>query len=209
MANTTPEPKLGTEQLTFGAELEFVFAFHESQLTLGKNRHRSDGKDDEVVKNIPFDERARLFTNVEVPGHVYNSWGIRRFDEADNFEDHPYSTEPMEIVGKILGKNGIHADVHDAMDITDKTSDKYREWIITKDVSVCGVGSSNIPKWLEPEGYRLSSEAAGDWDSFGIEAVSPVFNTAARDVADAGISGVIGGVKGTAADPYGAFITNQ
>jgi hypothetical protein len=64
--------------LTYGVELEFVFAFHQNQLKLTRN-----GVLTTIVKNIPYLDRewndpspATIFTRIdprEAPGRTYNS----------------------------------------------------------------------------------------------------------------------------------------
>jgi hypothetical protein len=80
---------------------------------------------------------------------------------------------------------------------------KYDKWMVTVDHTVAGVGSENIQRRL-PHHYIKSSE----WDSYGIELVSPVLSTGLpyykRDIQQ-----LVNATVGTSRDKYGAFITNQ
>ena len=78
----------------------------------------------------------------------------------------------------------------------------YMKWIITADHSVCGRGTG-VETWLP--GKVVDSH---EWDSYGIELASRVFNTGIPSHRDE-IEAIIDVVKGTKIDNHGAFITNQ
>jgi hypothetical protein len=215
MAGSSPplenqDARISTEGLTYGVELEFVFAFHEDELMAVLDRDEYGGRCALSKRMSYFDRENPVFTRIpltETPNRVYNSWGITYRDRATKGRvTVPYQTEPMMIVGTKLSKKCpyLQYQIMDVMTENDKIKDLYNQWIVTRDCSVCGVGSENIPAWL-------ARDNMGDvqmWDSIGIEIVSRVLNSASPEGKQE-IARVIDAVKGGSDDSYGAFITNQ
>jgi len=86
----------------------------------------------------------------------------------------------------------------------------YEKWFLVPDLTVCGVGSSNIRRWL-PE-FEISKEPMTNWnsyDSFGLEAVSRVFTYSSENEGQREISEVLQALRGSLGEKYGTFITNQ
>jgi hypothetical protein len=205
----TGQEAMERKDLTYGVELEFVFAFHEDGLELG----HTNRKPNKIRKNLTLDEREsdgrqdpskfnRLDTS-ELPGHRYNSWGVER---PVGSNPGPYRLEPLNLLQKKLrAKLGQDLDVSIFGTLTqaEKTSEKYNKWSVTVDHSVCGVGSDKISKWLP--GYKVGPE---DWDSYGVELVSSVYRTETQR-GDEQIRRITEAVKGTPSDTYGSFVTNQ
>jgi hypothetical protein len=202
-------------ELTYGLELEFVFAFQQSKLeTVLKTGDM--GRRDGIEKNIPFYRRSsRPYTAFrdanQLPDHWYNSWGLTKYTSRSSVPiPAPYGTESMEIVSSVLSKkvpSYLHT-IKPTMAMKDKTQDKYNYGaIITVDHSVCGVGSRNIPKWLT----HVDDADAENWDSYGVEFVSPVFTRRIQPFAreTGALSEAVKTIQGTATDRYGAFVTNQ
>lgn len=205
-----PKASLSKEGLTYGVELEFVIAFHQDELELELAQHNNNVQYS-IKKNLSYFAReAELFTpipSLALPNHAYHSWGLSRICPSTYQEIIvPYSMEPMKIVGRKLRQRypGFRFKVENALYENEKTKDKYSEWMVTSDHSVCGVGSENIPIRLGRNDIR----DVENWDSYGIEAVSRVLNSHSSTDKEE-IAKVVEGVKGNGSGSYGAFITNQ
>ncbi|KAF8854418.1 hypothetical protein BDZ45DRAFT_747561 [Acephala macrosclerotiorum] len=195
------DAKMEDLSLTWGVEMELIFAFHESEIMheivdepIGNRLPNTSEKD------LPYELRARdslwssraqitegrtqpYFTRctfMACPNRAYNSWGTRNSNDIPPQQVNPYYYEPLEIVRKHLSANtqGLDYEVfEDIIPLQDKTDEFYnakRRWLVTSDPGVVGVGSENITRWLPS---RVMRDGADDWDSYGIELNSPVFNT--------------------------------
>ncbi len=86
-----------------------------------------------------------------------------------------------------------------------KKADMYNRWIVVSDPSVCGVGSSNISKWVQ----TLSPSKQKEYNSYGIELVSPVFKTDSGQ-GEQEIRRILEALKEDCnGGQHGAFVTNQ
>jgi len=202
---------LGNTRLTWGVELEFVFAFHESQLELSPVvlldgvSHPSTPQ-----KNLPYKFRRDTngFRNeipsVALPNRVYNSWGVYNEHRLSNKKTIPYQWQVHNILDKVLDEKcpTINHHIEMAHSIDEKEEIMYNEWLIMRDHSVCGVGSQNIPTWLP----RVQSTT--NWDSYGLELASPIFGTDSNQGFNE-IARILEATKGTSHGLTGAFITNQ
>lgn len=201
-------PDIVPDNLTYGVELEFVFAFHQDELVL---REHLDGTKDTIVKDMRYTDReAHAFTpisSVDLPNRIYNSWGIDQVDPKSGVREVvPYSIEPMEILGRKLYERypSLRFTSDSAPTEQEKTKDKYDQWLVTADLTVCGVGSKNIPRGVT----YVTPDDAKDWDSYGIEVVSRVLNSNSPDDR-AEITRVVEALRANDDPKSGAFITNQ
>ena len=155
-----PPSKINTNNLTYGIEIEFVFAFHEDLIVFPNDAEYK------TVKNLPYSTRLLpRFSRVNplfTPNRTYNSWGIESSspDKVTKETLNPWKKEPLQLVAKILRQTipafaasnaSRDLNVLDTLENADKRKlvwDNRKQWKITKDHSVCGVGSSNIEKWL-------------------------------------------------------------
>lgn len=179
---TAQKTAISTTPLTWGVELEFVFAFHESQIELDEqNDVEGVTHPDVIQKTIPYKIR-RDCPGLEnpvadvLPNRVYNSWGF--YNKAAIQNPRPYDNKDVEkILDRVLDEKGplIRHRIDDSIPINIKTQEMYDEWLVIRDYSVCGVGSKNIPAWLP----RVTSTT--DWDSYGLELVSPIFSTGSEE----------------------------
>jgi hypothetical protein len=208
-ANPTT-PRVGSVGVSYGVELEFIFAFHEDDLLLeiGKDTR---GVTYTIEKALSyFDREHPKFSPMaltSVPNRVYNSWGLSYIHPlTDRKITIPYTAEPMNIIGRNLRKKhpGFKFKTRSIPTEEGKTKDKYGEWTITSDPSVCGVGSASIPSWLG----RDKMDIAHNWDSYGVEFVSRVLDSDSVEDRQE-IAVVLDAVKGDENDRYGAFVTNQ
>jgi hypothetical protein len=207
---------LSKRKLTWGVELEFVFAFPESQLELvpipdfsaeGEIAHET------ITQSLPYHYRRDTegFKNLipweQLPDRVYNSWGLYNEGRRTN-KLQPYYREPHRVLRRLLEERcpSISADVADSVPINEKTKNMYSEteWLIMRDYSVCGVGSQNISTWLP----RVLADSDIAWDSYGLELVSPIFDTGSNQ-GFTEIAQILEATKGKSSDERGAFITNQ
>jgi hypothetical protein len=208
--SNSPRTPISTVPLTWGVELEFVFAFHESKLKL---EHLWAGGDvyyqSLIKKNLPYKFRRytpgfkNLIAYDILPDRVYNSWAIHnqaRFGAPTR----PYHREAEDILSKVLENkcSGIEHRVEASIPVDEKEKSMYDAWLVMRDYSVCGVGSQNIPTWLP------KVDSTTDWDSYGLELVSPIFKTDS-DQGMNEIARILDAVKGKSSDLTGAFITNQ
>ncbi|KAG0647926.1 hypothetical protein D0Z07_5622 [Hyphodiscus hymeniophilus] len=196
-----PEQSISDESLTFGVELEFVYAFHESLLTLDSA--------DRIQKHIPYNRREvppfTVINTRDLPNHAYNSWGILKNGKPPA---QPYEQEAVNTLSESLQslQPAIKFQYFGTMLMTDKTSDKYTDWLLCKDHTVCGVGSRNIfPGRLQT---RIEAERPEEWDSIGVEAVSKVYHSGSAH-GERVIGLVVDAVKGNDEDFFGSFITNR
>ncbi|KAG4435533.1 hypothetical protein IFR05_008972, partial [Cadophora sp. M221] len=161
------------------------------------------------VKTLPYATRQlQRFSRVNPvfsPNRTYNSWAVESSvpDKVTKERLNPWKKEPLQIVANILRQNipafaepNASRDLYvlDTLDNVNKKKlvwDNKKQWKITKDHSVCGVGSQNIENWLPRKGIQVEK-----WDSLGVELVSPVLNSnTPNDKKDA--------------SQTGAFIRNQ
>ncbi|KAK0119882.1 hypothetical protein ONS95_011312 [Cadophora gregata] len=210
-----PPRTLSTNDLTYGVELEFVFAFHEDLIAFPSNAEYK------IVKNLPYGTRAlSRFSRVNPifsPNKIYNSWGVESnvLDPFTKERLSPWRKEPLQIVANILKQNipafanasaSRDLNILDTLDTDNKKKlnwDNKKQWKITKDHSVCGVGSENIKKWLPEKTVQHAK-----WDSLGVELVSPILNSnTAHDKIR--ISEIVNALTRKEATQTGAFITNQ
>jgi hypothetical protein len=200
-SDSKAQAELDQTPRSYGVEIEMVFAFHEKQLSLG----RTNGVLDKIEKGVDLlIKETRPFSIIPMPNREYNSWGIVRGDSGLG----PYDREPQDIVANILDQKcrlQTNLLIAGTLYAKDKKADSYNDWLVTTDHSVCGVGSQNIPKWLP---NRVPGASAYEWDSYGIEIVSPVLKSDSRRNTDE-IAKIVVAVKGVDTDTYGAFITNQ
>jgi hypothetical protein len=117
-----------------------------------------------------------------------------------------YDGEPQDILQRILKKRCPRIPTKTyRTEYCTKTIDnlKYDTWTITVDHTVNGVGSDNIQGRLP--NHKIKSN---EWDSYGLELVSRVFNTGSPTHKDE-IRQLVETTVGTPQDTYGSFITNQ
>ena len=204
---------LSKSPLTWGVELELVFAFHESQLQLaGIPDFTRD--DDYVHPTIPAKSLWYHFRRYNqpfkspvpweaLPNRVYNSWGLYNKGRLPSRYT-PYNRDVEFVLYRIIDEKCPNISIHveQSKPIEEKTKDFYDEWLLMREYSVCGVGSKNIPTWLPRVGSTTN------WDSYGLELVSPVFQSDSNQGYDE-ISRILDATKGAPSDLTGAFITNQ
>ncbi len=204
---------LSKEPLTWGVEVEFVFAFHETQLDLN---HFTDFSTVPAVTHptIPNKKLAYRFRRYvlgfknlipwdRLTHRVYNSWGLH--NQGKNPRLQPYNKEVHYVMERLLKEKcpSIDTRIEESDPINEKYNGMYEDnqWLIMRNYSVCG---KNIPAWLP----RVAAAKAADWDSYVLELVSPIFNTGSNQAYN-DIAQILEATKGKPSDLTGAFITNQ
>ena len=181
--------------LTFGVEIEHVFAFHQSLL----QAHLNDTKDtSSIVREIDEETRRELRL---VPlrylktRKLYNGWGLtgptsypsgeaesgyqEKFEEQlGKYGCRGYGNEPLYIAQKVLSekvtsnRSALEVHVHDSF--KRKPTD-FGKWQLLNDVSLLGLPRNELAANLRDMGKAgFVSGQADTWDSHGIELVSRV-----------------------------------
>jgi hypothetical protein len=184
--------KLGESPLSFGIQLRCVFMFEETLLT------NLSGVE-EVVKSIPEETRAtRQFNPRRRDETIYNSWGVV---DAKLGGLRPYEYEPMNIAREIMRA------VVSTVDVRKSTGNPRWDiigtsWRITNDIDASGASPELLKSYLQ------QTAAVENWDSYGIEVLSPVMRTdKSRHMDD--IMKVIDVFANPDARRYGAFVRND
>ncbi|KAJ9669276.1 hypothetical protein H2201_000628 [Coniosporium apollinis] len=197
-----------TLPLTFGIELEAIFAFHESRLQNHLDKHHPDTK---IVK----DTHCNTEPGSTEQSDGYTSWSLQEADKNPTtqgpIDEHcgevsrlrQYHEEPLELARNVIcqatGNEGMR--VHCTADYT-KQAD-YSAWSISNDSSLNGLTKQAL---MEAFNDRIPTlEAANDWDSSGVELISPPY----ADIAHARdeISTILSSLRGTSSSDYGATVS--
>ena len=209
---------VGSERLTWGVELEFLFAFGEEALEELLER-RSDHPE-EIITRVPVQTRRyrenqvpghddfTKIANSDLPNHAYFSWGLRKPGQGIQ-PILPYNDEPRTLLDEKIKRhaNSWTTKTSGPLQESEKTNDKYNTWTVSDDPTVPGVGPRNVYLWL-PEQKRITPVHDG-WDSFGIELISPVFETdSERNGGRTSVSQMLDAVNADERNNH-AFITNQ
>ncbi|KAF4635430.1 hypothetical protein G7Y89_g2669 [Cudoniella acicularis] len=197
---------INKDPVNYGVELEFVFAFHEGELDLGQ----TNGIPNTLSKNLSYFQREQYpefskFKPSEFPNLIYNSWGVQK---GNSTKLDAYDAEPQAIVKRKIESrfSEIPTKISGTLYATKKCQkdmEYYIKWLVPVDHSVCGLGLDNLPKWL-PKRVANPSE----WDSYGLELVSPILYTGLPSKRDE-ISKILNAAVGTDNYKHGPFITNQ
>lgn len=90
---------IGDGVFTYGMELEYAFAFHESLWI----QVLQNGADNKIQEDLTHHAREvapfTIINPIELPYHVYNSWGIL---PAGAPPARPYEQEPVDILEEEL-----------------------------------------------------------------------------------------------------------
>ena len=183
-----------TSPLTFGVEIEHVFAFHQSIL----QAHLNDTKDtSSIVKDIGEETRQglRLVPHRYLTTRkLYNGWGLtgptsypsgeaeagyqEKFEQQlRDYGCRGYGNEPLYVAQKVLSENiaskGSALEVHVHDSFKRKPTD-FGKWQLLNDVSLLGLPRNELASRLDSGEVGFVSGTADKWDSHGIELVSRV-----------------------------------
>ncbi len=135
----------------------------------------------------------------------YSSWAIIE-SEGDY---RPYEAEPLNIARDVIADGaGISCGVVvDPNGDLGKNNERYKNWHITTEHSVRGVGSGaliiHLPDRVKPENVER-------WDSYGLEVVSRVIGRSVKgDDGNEEIRKIIKALVGDKNSQHWAFVTNH
>ena len=166
-------------ELTFGIEFEFVLIFHEGliedylppgarlrkHLTRAQRRNMTDAGFDTMDNTRPYESWA-ITDNSEESDPTKNAYG---------YPWRMYEGEPLHIVGLLLSEAGYTTNVF-VWPPEDKTPEIYRHWHVTNDRTLRGARRDKFIEFMDQVDYFC--EIDDEWDSYGLELVSPVLRLA-------------------------------
>jgi Putative amidoligase enzyme len=162
--------------LSFGIELEMLFAFHEDRL----RRHLSTHLPGASIIKSPTREEAHSCSAAQYHGTVsYKSWCLVNAGEHDmtlkpSFPTpkgpaRAYRDEPLLMMKEVLLEN-LPVALHNPAGHEKPT--EFPSWIVTSDASLIA---------LEPTALaaatNVEKEDTDSWDSYGVELVSPPYTS--------------------------------
>ncbi|KAF2436467.1 hypothetical protein EJ08DRAFT_655460 [Tothia fuscella] len=166
-------------QLSFGIEIEAIVAFHESKLQEHLSLHFPTAT---IVKSLDSAQTTGL-RQIVYPQLPYNSWALANA-EKNNMTVKPtihhevgpvraYRDEPLHIVKELLSSTSCAKDIniHNPEDHSKPTD--YSKWILTSDHSLTSLDP--IAKQTALASKVTAATEAANWDTYGIELVSPPF----------------------------------
>lgn len=192
-----------TLPLTFGIELEAIFAFHERRLQNHLERHHPD-------TNIVKDISAQFWRSDK-----YTSWTLQdadknpttqgpideHCDERSRLRD--YHDEPLQLARDVIcqATGSQNTRVHYDANYTKQTD--YSAWSISNDSSLNGLTKLAM---IEAFNDRIPTlDAANNWDSWGVELISPPYADPAH--ARSEISTMLSSLRGTPSSDHGATVS--
>lgn len=183
--------------LTFGVELEGIFAFHQEKLTAhlrhSKFSHAS------IVKDLGDEQRKGLH-QAKYRNQVYRSWALanagENFMTAEASVEHEeglvraYKDEPLYIAQELLSmtEQGREVLLFNPEDHAKPRVYKSCQWIITADDSLEAL-KENEKVAAFPS--TITDNKKHEWDTYGIELVSPPYSEDELSNAEADISSLL------------------
>jgi hypothetical protein len=164
--------------LTFGVELEGIFAFHQDKL---EEHLKTELPGAAIVKSLT-PEQQKGFSQRLYSKQPYQSWALANAGENDmtveasvSHETGPiraYRDEPLHIFKSLLSttEQGKHVHLHNPSDHA--KPEEYKSWILTSDHSLSALQESEkVPAYPS----KITSTTTEQWDTYGIELVSPPY----------------------------------
>lgn len=203
-------PDLPSSNLSFGLEIECVFAFHESLLGDLLARLRPGAR---IIKEIPC-EREPLFRRNRGDDR-HRSWAIAPADEHSSPPEcglvdlggdscHAYTDEPLTLAREVIQKVHFLRDVSVHASLSKQSS--YPTWSLQNDSSISGLTKQDLALRFSD---RIIEPNLSHWDSWGVELVSPP--SLVRDVSttmrDTGA--MLDALRGSSHSSHGALINDQ
>lgn len=149
-----------TLPITFGVELEMVFAFHESLLQAYLSKTNSDAA---IVKDIIPSERTYLNQRplvYKMTRPQYVSWGLTgtarspHSKQSSDGKFRAYEDEPLHVANKLLPSQVAY--VHYGQ----KKATRFDQWHLTNDASLTGADKQTLLRKLKDRIPNL--DAAND-----------------------------------------------
>ncbi|KAL9114720.1 MAG: hypothetical protein Q9227_001398 [Pyrenula ochraceoflavens] len=183
---------------SFGVELELVFAFESTELE--KVLRQRGYSPSAIVKKIRRFDRQVLHPISGKPDFdpsrpLYRSWGIKpRIDHhlsptytqipdfyktitsgSTSLVIRPYWSEPLEIASRVLLRQD--PPLLSTVDNTKKTRTSHipqGTWVLQNDISIVPPDPKDLRLRIAEKQDAVSPTAYKEWDSYGIELISPV-----------------------------------
>jgi Putative amidoligase enzyme len=148
-------------KLSFGVELEFILSFHESKIL----SYLQNG--DSLVRDIESNEAQALVPEGYKSEVQHLSWAIV---EEHTGSVRSYAEEPLKVAQNIISKVPGTDKVRVFFEGNYKTKHQdYSQWTILGDPSLQGLSKRELLSNFEDRIGTVS-----EWDSWGVELVSPV-----------------------------------
>jgi hypothetical protein len=172
-SSSSPSP------LTFGIEIEGIFAFHQSRL----EKHLSSTiPTSTIIKTLnPAQEQG--LRQVHYPQHPYNSWAISNAGENDMTikasVEHgagsirAYKDEPLHLVKEVLLSTSCAEDVMIHNPVDHSKPEEYTRWMVTSDHSLTSFTREEKAAYFT----ATKEDELDSWDTSGIELVSPPYSS--------------------------------
>lgn len=189
-------------------ELETILAFKANRLQSFLDKHRPDTV---IIKDISTSEEPSL-RQKHYQHLKYTSWGLS--DALENLSTvtssvqhkktglqcRAYTDEPLhlarELVAEACGREAVSVHYSD----TYSRPVEYKEWTISGDPSLTGISKSEVVQVLAD---RIGSiQEAEEWDSWGVELVSPPYTDVERAQTDT--AAIVSAIRGSAGNDFGA-----
>ncbi|GAB7342734.1 hypothetical protein MBLNU457_g0881t1 [Dothideomycetes sp. NU457] len=178
--------------LTFGLELEMVLGFHHDLLR--RQLDKSPDKSSWKVVTQPGYLKRQSTQGTMYHTRQYQAWALHN-PSATNIADtvalvdgkdptvrsahQAYLEEPLEIARDILQPALPNVAVHS--DLQNKQSD-FSTWTLVRDPSIDSLTRQQLSDTFDRD--ELLPSRTQDWDSYGIELVSPVMSSTAQATVD-------------------------
>lgn len=197
-------------KLTFGVELECVFAFHESLLT---EHLKATNVSTDIVKDLTDDMRRdfrRCRTDYLVSRRQYMGWALTSpvpllasgettptANRLEKYGCRPYADEILHLALPLLPSDTDYQSL-----VYQGKRDTFSQWHICEDTSIMGADKRTLVAAL---GDRIDD--VDTWDSHGLELVSRILEPSPAAFAE--ISSYLSSLRGNAASRHGALITDH
>lgn len=195
-------------ELTFGVELEMVLGFHYDLLRkqLDKNPDKSSWK---VVRQPRYLKRQST-QGTMYHTRQYQAWALHNpsagnvadtvalvdgKDPTDRSVHQAYLEEPLEIARDVL-QPALH-DIAIHSDLQTKQSD-FSSWTLVRDPSIDSLSRQQLSDAFDRD--ELLPARTEEWDSYGIELVSPVMSSTEQATAD--LTAALSTLHSNGTNPY-------
>ena len=174
-------------ELSFGFEVEGILVYHEDLL-------RQHLEPNTIIHKIlsSDEERSQRFTKYS--NSPWRSWAIKSLPNAVLEK---YGTQALEITKKLLEKAAeLGQLVPSAIICKDKDTmmTDYTQWQIVRDNSIVALDRKKKTEVLTSHGVSADHD---QWDTHGIELVSPVYNLEQPNAAQQDIASLLAPLRTT------------
>lgn len=202
--------KSAATTLTFGVELEGIFAFHQSKIQAHLKPTLPHAR---LVKDLTTDQRRGL-RQAKYPRQVYQSWALANAGDnpmtAEHSVEHEsgriraYQDEPLSIAKSLLEmtEQGKRIWLWNPEDLGKPGVYERCRWILTADQSLESLKDSDKTLAFPA---KITETEGGEWDSYGIELISPPYSASDLSTAEADISNLLGSLE----TPTSGITTNE